>query len=483
MPARALLLLLFVCAVGCGPSAPAPEAPPPENPACAAGDAAACRKLAAELESACSTGAGRACRQLAVFHLAGRGGSVDKPAALRLYTKGCAAGDGQSCRDGASFVAETPEADQLLQTGCDRGDGYSCSALVAALRTAGRDASRSDAAFRRAVQLFEKRCNDGDPDGCMGLGHMYGSFAPPDEAKSASFSRQGVDRWSEACKKSDGAACFRVALAHHEGRGVETDFGKHLELMRRACELGYADGCAEEAAGYKTSETTSDDAKSPALFERACLAGVQRRQPCKEAGFLYVDGEGVPADKPKGVALLQRACALDEVSSCLKAGAMLREADGVTADEKTAAALLSPYLSGLEIKVPAVKRMKEAVDPTTLQMGVAPSDMPPIKAAAGEDLIVVYFDVRRTAPKGNMPVRLVWVLDEKGQRYPSILKNDFAFGLSHEYQREMVFRVPQGTRTPKVKFELGGLVLDLPAAVKAEIPKEHRHVPEPEHTH
>jgi hypothetical protein len=82
-----------------------------------------------------------------------------------------------------------------------------------------------------------------------------------------------------------------------------------------------------------------------------------------------------------------------------------------------------------------------------------------------------------------MPVRLVWVQDEKGQRYPSILKNDFAFGLSHEYQREMVFRVPQGTRTPKVKFELGGLVLDLPAAVKAEIPKEHRHVPEPEHKH
>jgi TPR repeat protein len=483
MPARVLLLIL--CAAACGKgSDPSTEAPPPpEAAACEAGDAAACAKLQTDLDKGCAAGAGKSCRLLALFHLAGRSGAVDKPASLRLYTKGCASGDGQSCRDAAAFQPETPEADQLLQTGCDRGDGWSCSELVAALRTAGRDPARSDTAFRRALQLFEKACESGQAEGCMGVGHMHGSFAPPDEAKATRYYRRAVDEYEKACEKADAVSCFKLALAHHEGRGVETDFNRNLALMTRSCGLGYADACAEEAAAYKTSEATDDDAKAPALYERACLAGVQRRQPCKESGFLYVDGDHVPADKPKGLQLLLRACALDEVSSCLKAGSLLKEGDGVPADAAKAAALIDPYLSALEVKVASVKRMKEAVDPATLQMGVGAADMPPVKAAAGEDLIVVSFDVRRTAPKGNMPVRTVWVQDDKGKKYAGVMKNDFAFGLSHEYQREMVFRVPEGTRTPKVKFELGGLTLDLPAAVKAVIPKEHRYVPEPEHKH
>jgi hypothetical protein len=162
---------------------------------------------------------------------------------------------------------------------------------------------------------------------------------------------------------------------------------------------------------------------------------------------------------------------------------MLKEGDGVPADVAKAASLIDPYLSALDIKVASVKRMKEAVDPATLQMGVGPADMPPIKAASGEDLIVLNLDVRRTASKGHMPVRTVWILDEKGREHAGILKNDFAFGLSHEYQRQMVFRIPEGTRPAKVKFELGSLTLDLPPAVKAVIPKEHRYVPEPEHKH
>jgi TPR repeat protein len=484
MPARALLLLIL-CAAACGRgSGPATtEPPPPETAACEAGDAGACAKLQAELDKGCGAGKGTSCRLLALFHLAGRSGAVDKPAALRLYTKGCASGDGQSCRDAAAFQPETPEADQLLQTGCDRGDGWSCSELVAALRTAARDPGRSDAAFRRALQLFDKACEDGRPEGCMGVGHMHGSFAPPDEAKATRYYRRAVDEYEKACEKSDAASCFKLALAYHEGRGVDTDFNKNLELMTRACGLGYTEACAEQAAGYKTSEATDDDAQAPALFERACRAGVQRRQPCKEAGFMYADGDHVPADKPKGLELLLRACALDEASSCLKAGSMLKEGDGVPADAAKAASLIDPYLSALEIKVASVKRMKEAVDPATLQMGVGPADMPPVKANAGEDLIVVSFDVRRTAPKGSMPVRTVWVLDEKGGKHAGTLKNDFAFGLSHEYQREMVFRVPEGTRPSKVKFELGSLTLALPPAVKAVIPKEHRYVPEPEHKH
>jgi hypothetical protein len=230
----------------------------------------------------------------------------------------------------------------------------------------------------------------------------------------------------------------------------------------RSCTLGDAAGCAEAATLYKTSETTADDANAPPLFEKACLAGVVERQPCREGGFLYVDGDGVPADKPRGVALLERACALGEKASCLKAGAMLRDGDGVAADPVKAAAL-TRVLDDLDVKVAYARRAKKADDPQAFQMGVDPSEMPPVIAPQGKDLIVVGFHVVRKAADGTMPVRHVWVVDAKGDRQPSTLKNDLTFGQSESHDREMVFVVPQGFRPVKVVFELGGLTLDLPS--------------------
>ena len=486
MTLRALLLscALTSALVGCkkAPTSAPAEAPSPKAAACEAGDRGACAGLEVELEGRCLGGAAAACRQLAVFHLAGRGGQVDKARAIALYEKACAARDGESCREAAGMLRETPRAEQLLQQGCDFGDGFSCSELVADLRTAARDAPRADAAFRRAVEIFDGGCHKGDPEACMGAGHMRASFAPPDEAKAAEMFGRAVPIYTERCNKEDAAACFRLALAYHEGRGVPTDFGQHTAFMERACRLGYLDACAEEAAAYKLTDTRDDDAKAPALFERACLAGVQRRQPCREAGFLYADGDAVPADKPKGVALLERACALGEVSSCFRAGAMYREGEGIPADATKAAALMDPHMNGLDVRILSATRAKWADDPTALQVGVSPHDMPPIVANPGEELAVLKFDVKRSAPKAQLPIRKVWVVDGKGERYASTLSSDFAFGQSAAYEREMVFRMPQGTKPVKVRFELGAVEMPLPALkddtkkpVRKFEPEQHQH--------
>jgi TPR repeat protein len=442
--ARCVFFLLVVCvATACGRSPSTGAAP---STACEAGDAAACVQLARQ-------------------QLSGAAGGVDKARAIALYEKACASRDGAGCRQAASLQPETRRAEELLQTGCDNGDGHSCAELVAILRSAARETGRADALFARAVQLHEKSCAAGDADGCMGLGRMYGSFAPPDEAKAAEFQKKATALFEQACARGEGAGCYKLGMAHHDGTGAESDFERYRSMMARACELGHLEGCAEAASAYKASEPTGDDAQAPALFEKVCLAGIVHREPCREAGFLYADGEHVPADKPKAVRLLEMSCAMGEISSCLKAAAIYREGDGVPVDDAKAETL-AKSLVGLDIKVVSVKRTKQADDPNAFTVGVDPSEMPPVKADKGKDLIVVAFDVRRTTQGALMPIRGVWILDENGERHPSVLKTDFPFGQLPEYQREMVFVVPAGARPVKVKFELGAVTLDLPPAQK-----------------
>jgi hypothetical protein len=295
----------------------------------------------------------------------------------------------------------------------------------------------------------------------MDLGRLHGRVAPPDESRAEAFGRQGAALLEGACAGGQGGACFELGVAYHEGTGVATDPERHLGLMNRACVLGEPRGCAELAAAYIQSEAAEDDAKAPALFEKACRAGVLQRSPCREAGFLYVDGRVVPADKAKGVQLLEASCALGDPASCWMAAGMLREGDGVPADTHLAAALVGS-LPPAQIKVVSVKRRRQAPDPTAAQLGVDPAELPPVKAGAGQDLLVVTLDVRQAARRAGLPVRTVWVLDSQGRRHPSLLKSDFPLGQEEHERREMVFLVPAGTRPVKVRFELGALTFDLP---------------------
>jgi hypothetical protein len=331
------------------------------------------------------------------------------------------------------------------------------------LRSHGRDPARAEALFEKSAKAYEKGCAAGRGDDCMALGRLHTIVAPPDEAKAAAFQGQGAGLLQAACARDDGAACFHLGMAYHDGAGVETDFARHEALMERSCTLGHLDGCAELGATYLSSEPADDDAKAPALFEKACLGGALHRHPCREAGFIRIDGRLAPLDKAQGVRLLEASCALADDSSCWMLAGMLREGDGVAADPQRAEALVGSAPRP-EVKVVSVKRTRQAPDPAAYQLGVDPEEMAPVKAGAGQDLIVVTFDVRRQPGGSLVPIRSVWVLDAKGGRHASLLRNEFPFGqLDHE-QRDLVFPVPQGTKPVKVRFELGALTFDLPPA-------------------
>jgi len=458
----AALLLLAGAGAACR-GGPSPRAA--REAACAAGEGAACARLAAELEALCSSSEAGACRDLAGHHLAGRTGRVDRLRAVRLYEKACETGEGSACREAAAFDPETPRAERLLQAGCDLDDAPSCSDLLAELRTAGREPERAEALFRTAETLHGEACASGRAEGCMGLGRLYALVAPADEAKAAPFLLEAARMLSERCEGGEAAACLQLAAAHQDGAGVQFDLDRQRSLVERACALGDPRGCAEAAASYTASETPDDDPKAPALYERACLAGVIQRQPCREAGFLYVDGAVVPADKARAARLLERGCALGDAPSCWMAAGMLREGDGVARDPARAAELVDG--PGPDITVVSVERTKQAPDPVAIQLGIDPLEYPPVTAESGQDLILVTFDVRRGPLARALPVRTVWVLDAEGRRHPSVLKGELPFGETDHERREVLFVVPEGARPVRVRFELGALTLDLPSPGKA----------------
>jgi TPR repeat protein len=93
-------MLLLAC-VSC-----AAERQPPSGSLQSCGDPASC-------EQDCSMGNGPACRNLARQHELGIGTQIDLRKAVRLYQRGCGAGDTRSCvsaanylRDGLPAVAE-----------------------------------------------------------------------------------------------------------------------------------------------------------------------------------------------------------------------------------------------------------------------------------------------------------------------------------------------------------------------------------------
>ncbi len=393
--------------------------------------------------------------------MTGGRGTSDRARALGLYRRACEAGDGPSCRDAALLQRETPEAGALLQIGCDRGDAGSCRDLVIELRSARREPERSQSLFRRAEELYAKGCRGGRGQDCLDLGRLYTQVAPADDAKAEDFARQGVTLLQAACERNEGGACLELGVAYQEGTGVAADLERHRVLMERACGLGELRGCAELATAYLESDAPGDDLKAAALFERACRGGVLQQTPCREAGFRYVDGDGVPVDKVKGVQLLQAACAEGDAASCWMASGMLREGDGVPADEARAAVLVPAGVP--QLKVESVKRVHQAPDPSAALMGVDPAEMPPMKAGAGRELIVVRLGVRRGSGGAALPVRHVWVVDRQGRRYPSVMKGELPLGQEERETRDMVFVVPVGLQPAQIRFELGALTLGLPS--------------------
>ena len=463
---RPLFVLCLIAGTACrsGDSAGSSEA---AEKACAAGDKAACESAVGLLQEACHRGQAAACQTVAELYLTGRAGAIDKLRAVGAYERGCDAGDAKACeRAGLAFARkERSKAEAYFEKACERGRAEGCLHRASFLRE--RDAERRQdeiaALTRRAKDIYGKACSTGDPEGCFG---MAGAVRMDSEDEAQQYFREAMKIWQPRCEAGDVYACYRLGVAYSEESGVPLDDNRSRQLLERACGKGYLDACSELAQAFKSSDATDDDPRAAELFAQACAAGREERSPCREAGFMYAEGEGVRADKPQALLLLENGCNLGDEWCCFKLGSMLLDGDGVPTDPARGAEL-TRAANGLEFRVVEVKRGTKMVDPGLTAFGIPESSLTPTRADKGQELILVAMEARRTADTARLPVRKMYLVDADGKRYENHTAGDNAFGDRPLERREFLFKVPAGVRPVKMKFELGGVSLDLKPETKA----------------
>ncbi len=99
------------------------------------------------------------------------------------------------------------------------------------------------------VTDMEDRCEKGDTTQCLALGTAYlkgeleGRKLKQDDTKAQHWLRKGTRMGEQNCHANIAADCYAMGLAYFEGRIIQSDLPRGLELMQRGCDLKYEKAC------------------------------------------------------------------------------------------------------------------------------------------------------------------------------------------------------------------------------------------------
>ncbi len=121
---------------------------------------------------------------------------------------------------------------------------------------------------------------------------------------------KAIGYFRKGCETGDGISCGMVALAFKEGLGVEKNLAATVALNTRSCELGYFKGCYNLGLMlYNGEGVTADEPKGLSVLEKACAGDAYRA--CGSLADLYLT-----TDKAKATTLAKRGCDNNDAMSC-----------------------------------------------------------------------------------------------------------------------------------------------------------------------
>lgn len=107
------------------------------------------------------------------------------------------------------------------------------------------------------------------------------------------------------------------------------------QQLQKECDAKIWQSCVELGYRYADGEGVPKDvAKSVALHQRACEAGYGGG--CHHLGQMFLKGESVPKDVARAVGLLERACDYAEGDACIELQLMYEKGEVVPKDQKRA---------------------------------------------------------------------------------------------------------------------------------------------------
>ena len=127
------------------------------------------------------------------------------------------------------------------------------------------------------------------------------------------------------CDAGDYLDCQELAKAYEGGDGVAKDLPKALSLFTRACEAKSRWACAMVGTFVASSRAaaTAGLADAARLFERGCEEG--NGWSCNRLGEMARDGEEVPKEPRRALALFEKACQLKDEKGCANGRALKKE--------------------------------------------------------------------------------------------------------------------------------------------------------------
>jgi TPR repeat protein len=198
------------------------------------------------------------------------------------------------------------------------------------------------------VPFWQRACQEERPGGCATLGLFVSTYCQDGSGwacnelgvlrtervvnsageASADFTRSCELGFTVGCQNmamlvaGSGSGALRRAppqvadypLILRAGKGALRD-RTPLELVSRACDQGWMEGCQRLGFAHLRGEgTPRDPLRAAALFDQACEGGLGAA--CSDLGYMYRSADGVARDEERSIGYLKKACTMGFASAC-----------------------------------------------------------------------------------------------------------------------------------------------------------------------
>lgn len=222
------------------PAAPSPSAAPPAPAGLPKRSAPATAEVLATFDRFCQDAVKTACFDAGMRRALGKGTPRDRPAAVAWLEKGCTLDDPESCNMLAGFLLLGDEGVPLDMKRALELHVRTCPKMAASCTSAAGMHMRGEGTApddRRAFELLEQGCRDGDGRGCELLAQhaMSGDGLPKDETRAVELARKACTLQPQYCET---LGSYYIA-----GQGVPKSSNEGIALIEKACSAGSSKAC------------------------------------------------------------------------------------------------------------------------------------------------------------------------------------------------------------------------------------------------
>jgi len=170
----------------------------------------------------------------------------------------------------------------------------------------------------RARELFRAASDTGDPEATAWLGRLlaFGQGGPRDLGAALPLLE---------ASSGQSASQHALGLLTWQGTGVEQDRAEGLRLIRQAANAGFADAQLDAASILSADDTEAQFRDKAAAVDYLARAAAQNDpRGLLRYGIRLFDGDGVPKDVERGMAMVDRAVKFG-LEEAVEVAALLRE--------------------------------------------------------------------------------------------------------------------------------------------------------------